>query len=105
MKGNGETARADISVSGNPNQQVPVPENYTIVDRKTGEPTDTIVLDGDGRAVVEVKTGNAQESKGQTAVYDACQAGTAVGCGGNAADAGYKNEQAPTAVYIATPKE
>ncbi|BFM48197.1 hypothetical protein [Marinomonas sp. THO17] len=52
-----------------------------------------------------VKTGNATESSNQSKIFDACQLGQGVGCGGNADDAGYKNSQAPTQIYTIQPKE
>ena len=74
-------------------------------DRHTGKKVDKITLGSDGRAGVEVKTGGAKESPQQTAGYDACQSGKAVGCGNNSFDAGYLGTKAPENIYILRPAE
>jgi len=98
-------ARVDLSLEGEPLQQINVPEGYIATDRSTGQQVEKITLGEDKRAILEVKTGKAKESANQTPVYDACQRGQGVGCGGNADDAGYKDQVAPTQIYTIQPKE
>ena len=59
-----------------------------------------IPLDKNGRALLEVKTGNADLTNNQATCYPACVAGEAEGRGRNAQTAGFKNETAPEVVII-----
>ncbi|MDF1868575.1 MAG: hypothetical protein P1U70_27370 [Saprospiraceae bacterium] len=84
---------------------IKAPEGYDTVNRSTGETVMHITPDNNGNAIIEVKTGKGKESSNQSTVYNACQAGTAIGCGEKAKSAGNDGTQAPTAVYTTTPKE
>ena len=106
VAGNGQKPRLDISLQGGKKgDTIDVPDGMVAYDRKTGEKVDKITLGHGGRAGVEVKTGKASESTQQTAGYNACESGTAVGCGKRADDAGYLDQKAPEKIYILRPVE
>lgn len=65
-----------------------------------GNPRANIPLDGDGKAVVEVKTGNSDLTSNQADCYPSCINGGAEGRGRRANDAGFLNDDAPREVTI-----
>ena len=99
--------RADCALAGQPGEAVQVPPGYvaedpsgnTLVDGN-GNPISSFNLNSSGQAVVEVKTGNANLTSNQVAVYPEVQTGGATGVGGNATDAGMSGSipETPTIV-------
>jgi hypothetical protein len=101
---------ADGVIQGPPNGVVDVPPGFVAEDLSgkplldaNGNPISSFNLNGDGQAVVEVKTGGATLSDNQAAVYPQVQSGMASGTGPgtNAAKAQMSGPlQSPTPVIV-----
>jgi hypothetical protein len=96
---NGVIARTDIAVQGKIGDTVKVPDGFTAYDLN-GNVLTEIPLDKKGRALLEIKTGNADLTPNQAICYQACSAGEAEGRGLHAARVGFRNRTAPEVVII-----
>jgi hypothetical protein len=103
------TVRAvpDIALSGTPGATVQVPAGFAAEDLAgnalldaNGQPISSFQLNGQGQAIVEVKTGGATLSNNQAAVFPGIQAGTVTGVGQNAAAAGMSGPISSTPVIV-----
>lgn len=97
----------DIGISGTPGATVQVPAGFAAEDLSgnalldaNGQPITSFTLNGQGQAVVEVKTGGATLTNNQATVYPGIQAGTATGVGQNAAAAGLAGPIQSTPVIV-----
>lgn len=97
----------DIGISGTPGATVQVPAGFAAEDLSgaplldaNGQPITSFTLNGQGQAVVEVKTGGATLTNNQATVYPGIQAGTATGVGQNAAAAGMAGPISSTPVIV-----
>jgi hypothetical protein len=97
----------DIAISGTPGATVQVPAGFAAEDLSgaplldaNGQPITSFTLNGQGQAVVEVKTGGATLTNNQATVYPGIQAGTATGVGQNAAAAGMAGPIQSTPVIV-----
>lgn len=98
---------ADVALNGPPNQAIQVPPGYVTEDLNGDAPLDannnpitSFNLNNQGQAIVEVKTGGADLTANQAAVYAAVQSGNAMRIGGNAADANMAGQLQSTPVIV-----
>ncbi|WP_445365786.1 DUF637 domain-containing protein [Microbulbifer sp. ANSA001] len=98
----GMIARADLSVTGGGRDgAIDVPDDFELYDLNGNHiPGGKIQLDSEGRALLEVKTGNATLTSNQKVVYDACTSGQASACGANADEGGFRGQMDEIFVYI-----
>ncbi|WP_444890834.1 DUF637 domain-containing protein [Microbulbifer sp. DLAB2-AA] len=97
----GMIARADLSVTGERDGSIDVPDGFELFDLNGNHiPEGKIQLDSKGRALLEVKTGNATLTSNQKIVYDACTSGQASACGANADEGGLRGQMDEIFVYI-----
>ncbi len=96
-------ADAVVTVTGAPNGTLNVPQGYAAFDFN-GNPVNSIPLNAQGTAVIEVKTGGGDYSNNQAAVYPCCEAGTAEAFGGNAKRANVDGPLPQTTVTTLRPR-
>ncbi|WHI48004.1 DUF637 domain-containing protein [Microbulbifer sp. VAAF005] len=96
----GMKARADVTITGGDGgEELDIPADYILTDLSGNIiPNNKIKLDEDGRAIIEVKTGNADLSDNQKVVYSACAAGDASSCYDKKSD--FEGAFGETNVYI-----
>ena len=96
----GIVARIDGVVGGEANASIPVPNGYIAIDLSSNRQVSHITLDSQGRAGIEVKTGNAGLQRNQSEVYQNCIKGCAISVGKNAEDARLFEGAVPRNMYL-----
>ncbi|WP_378595502.1 hypothetical protein [Neisseria weixii] len=95
----------DQVLNGQPNQNIPVPQGYTVTDIATGRKVSTIKLDDKGFAGLEMKTGVKDRAlqRSQAINYLEAIKGNAVSMGKKAEQAGLSKGLTPTKMYQIEP--
>ncbi|SUO92161.1 hemagglutinin repeat-containing protein [Suttonella indologenes] len=93
-------ARIDGVIGGEANARIPVPNGYIAIDLSSNRQVSHITLDSQGRAGIEVKTGNAGLQRNQSEVYQNCIKGCAISVGKNAEDARLFEGAVPRSIYL-----
>ncbi|WP_165011082.1 hypothetical protein [Neisseria yangbaofengii] len=97
----------DQVLNGQPNQNIPVPQGYTVTDIATGRKVSTIKLDDKGFAGLEMKTGVKDRAlqRSQAINYLEATKGNAVSIGNKAIDAGLRDGIVPAKMYLIEPNK
>jgi YD repeat-containing protein len=100
-------AVADIALNGTAGTMVKIPAGFVAEDTAgnllldaNNNPITSFPLNGQGQAIVEVKTGGATLTTNQAIVYPVVQTGGASGVGANAGAAGMSGSLNPTPVVV-----
>ena len=95
----------DQVIQGRTNSTIPVPDGYIARDMRTGLPVNSIKLDSNGFAGLEMKTGvyDRNLKRSQETNYRAAIEGKATSVGGKARQAELLDGKVPTQIYIIEP--
>lgn len=96
----------DQVIQGRANSTIPVPDGYIARDMRTGLPVNSIKLDSNGFAGLEMKTGvyDRNLKRSQEVNYRAATEGRATSTGQKALDARLSEGATPRQIYIIEPK-